>query len=171
MERFLTLESAFVCLATSFCCAVIFYFYLCELRRKLLEFIASIQQLTETMLTSTATDTLNSETMSQFDNRFNQLAVAPIHAAYRFTGMFSAKQAAYSYTLTILRQVNFPAHVSRMIEQRLEVTKTNLDYVKLTSIISGANHPKEIQNVLVELIHPDTSYQLKKWRAPDSENK
>lgn len=171
MEKYLTTESAFVCVATSLCCAVIFYFYLCELRRKFLEFVNSVQELTETVLVNEETTTLNSETINQFSNRFKQVVITPIHAAYRFTGFFSGKQNAYCYSLTILRQVNFPAQMNRLIEQRLEATKTNLDYVKLNSIISGTDHPKEIQNVLAELIHPDTRYKIKKWRAPDTENK
>jgi hypothetical protein len=180
MEHYFTIEAFVIgCIITALLIFSCCYIYLIKLRitlrntfhKNFLQLVESLQKIEEGLLSSDDPLIFNTstETTDQFKSRFDQLVMTPIYTAWRFTGMFSRGEKRHRYTVMILKQFRFSKQASRIIETYLETLRDSYDYIKFDSAIR-ARHPKMIQSILQELIHPDLQYKIEKWQAPSPEN-
>lgn len=167
MEKYLTNECLTVGLAFNLCCILIFLGYILVLQKGFLKMINSIQQTTEALMITDELAIFNEQahTAHEFHSYFAQLVIAPIHATLSFIEMFSTKKKHYQYTILLLKALNFPEKMNRIIEHRLAATKNSWEFVKVNGIIAADSHPEVIRKIISELMHPDTYYKIKNWKV------
>lgn len=168
MEEFITKKSLIMGFIVALSSFGIFSIYLFEMRTRFKNLIKSLQNLQEHIQVSEsiALDNLKKEPYAAVLCSFRDLVLVPIYMAYDFVDMFSSSKKRHENTIKLLQRTNFPLYMNTAIERYLKSVESAWEFTTVNKIISCSEHPKAIQAIVKELIHPDTQQKIRHWKAP-----